>query len=301
MNTTQVSSASARLPQLSWFMAFKAVADKQSFTEASRELCLTQSAISQQVAKLEAVLRTKLFYRGGRQIQLTEDGQRLLLQITQPIQELMGVVDGFHNNAEHYTLHIEMEPVFSRQVVSKLLPKFLAQYPTLLVGQMLTTNHFDFLPQTELAIKWGDGDWEGFDSQFLCSLDYVPVCSPEYLKRNPLTVPADLANASIIHDRDNFDWKYWLNYYPVAKLELQKCHYASESQVVMSLAMSGLGIAVCAYQQIQEQLADGSLVMPFPELKVRHQRAYYILTRKNKSLSPQAQSFMQFVREAVLN
>ena len=69
----------------------------------------------------------------------------------------------------------------------------------------------------------------------------------------------------------------------------------------MSLAMSGLGVAVCAYQQIQEELADGRLVMPFPELKVRHQRAYYILTRKNKSLSPQAHSFMQFVREAMLS
>ena len=107
----------------------------------------------------------------------------------------MWVVDGFRNNADHYTLHIEMEPVFSRQVASKLLPKFLAQHPKLFVGQMLTTNHFDFLPQTELAIKWGDGDWEGFDSQFLCSLDYVPVCWPEYLKRKPLTVTADLADA----------------------------------------------------------------------------------------------------------
>ncbi|MBW3140626.1 LysR family transcriptional regulator [Ferrimonas balearica] len=293
--------STARLPHLSWFMAFKAVADRQSFTEASRDLHLTQPAISQQVAKLEALLKTKLFFRTSRTVSLTEEGKRLYDKIDMPINTLLNVVDEFHAHSDYYTLHIETEPVFSRQVVSQLLPQFLGRHPNLLVAQMLTTQHLDFLPQTELAIKWGESHWEGFDSQFLCGLDYVPVCSPEYLAKHPLNSLADLNKAVLIHDRDTTDWQYWLKYYPVPGLDLQKGHVASECNVVMSLAMSGLGVALCAYQQIQEHLADGTLVLPFPEHKVRHSRAYYILTRKNKPLSPEAVSFVQFMHEAMLS
>lgn len=300
MNNAVTHASIARLPHLSWFMAFKAVADRQSFTEASRDLHLTQPAISQQVAKLEALLKTKLFYRTSRNVSLTEEGRRLYDKIDLPMNALLNVVDEFHAHSDYYTLHIETEPVFSRQVVSRLLPQFLGRHPNLLVAQMLTTQHLDFLPQTELAIKWGESHWEGFDSQFLCGLDYVPVCSPAYLERHPMHSLTDLSKAVLIHDRDSTDWQYWLKYYPVPGLDLQKGHVASECNVVMSLAMSGLGVALCAYQQIQESLSDGSLVMPFPEHKVRHSRAYYILTRKNKPLSPQAINFVRFMQEAML-
>ena len=49
-----------------------------SFTRAGKRLCLTQSAVSLQVKRLEQRLGKVLFERSRRNVQLTEDGRRLL-------------------------------------------------------------------------------------------------------------------------------------------------------------------------------------------------------------------------------
>lgn len=58
--------------------ALTAVADTGSFTRAARHLCRTQSAVSTQVRKLEETVGKRLFIRGARRVELTEDGELLL-------------------------------------------------------------------------------------------------------------------------------------------------------------------------------------------------------------------------------
>src|ERR1051325_7021923 len=57
--------------------AFVAVATQRSFTRAAESLFLTQPAVTRQVAGLEAKLRTRLFDRLGRTVQLTAAGEAL--------------------------------------------------------------------------------------------------------------------------------------------------------------------------------------------------------------------------------
>jgi DNA-binding transcriptional LysR family regulator len=56
---------------------FLAVADTGSFTKAANKVCRSQSAVSQQIAKLEYVLDTALFSR-GKDFSLTPDGEIFL-------------------------------------------------------------------------------------------------------------------------------------------------------------------------------------------------------------------------------
>lgn len=51
-------------------------------TKAGEELCVTQVAISRQVAFLEKALRTSLFERGGKRLQLSPAGEVLFLTLT---------------------------------------------------------------------------------------------------------------------------------------------------------------------------------------------------------------------------
>ncbi len=54
---------------------FIVVVDKGSFTKASRQLYLTQPALSLSIKRLEEVLRVKLFKRIGKKLILTKDGE----------------------------------------------------------------------------------------------------------------------------------------------------------------------------------------------------------------------------------
>ncbi len=83
---------------LEWIRAFEAAARLGSFTGAASETGLTQSAISQRIAHLEARLGTPLFLRQPRQIVLTPEGeawlphvQQALLGLRDSTEELFGV------------------------------------------------------------------------------------------------------------------------------------------------------------------------------------------------------------------
>jgi len=55
-----------------------AVADRESFASAATEMCRTQSAVTQQMRKLEAIAGVSLFEKRGKRKLLNAEGQRLL-------------------------------------------------------------------------------------------------------------------------------------------------------------------------------------------------------------------------------
>ena len=67
----------AQLP-LNALRAFEAAARHLNFTRAGLELCVSQGAVSHQVAQLERRLGTRLFHRLPRGLALTDDGHALV-------------------------------------------------------------------------------------------------------------------------------------------------------------------------------------------------------------------------------
>lgn len=60
-----------------YFKAFSAAADCLNFTTAANKTGMTQSGVSQHIAKLEAHLQVPLFHRTGKKVVLTESGAHL--------------------------------------------------------------------------------------------------------------------------------------------------------------------------------------------------------------------------------
>ena len=60
---------------------FLAVARQQSMSRAAESLFLTQGAVSQQVANLEAALGLRLLERRGRRVWLTEAGKSIAVSV----------------------------------------------------------------------------------------------------------------------------------------------------------------------------------------------------------------------------
>src|SRR5712692_7372729 len=63
--------------QLPHLETFARAAELSSFTAASRELALTQAAVSQRIGALEQALGVPLFARQGGHVMLTDAGRRL--------------------------------------------------------------------------------------------------------------------------------------------------------------------------------------------------------------------------------
>jgi len=77
-----------RLASLDLVRGFVAVGRRMSITHAADDLCLTQSAVSRQVAALESHLGVRLFTRGYRSIAFTPEGERLFRSADAAVQQL---------------------------------------------------------------------------------------------------------------------------------------------------------------------------------------------------------------------
>ncbi len=57
---------------------FLTAAEHENFSEAGRQLCISQSAVSQAVQKIEDHFGRKLFIRNGRRVELSSAGELLM-------------------------------------------------------------------------------------------------------------------------------------------------------------------------------------------------------------------------------
>ena len=76
-----------------------AVARHGSFTKAAEELYLAQSAISQQIRRLEEELGVEVFRRSSRRVELTAEGEVILGYAHRVLRE----VDGLHGELQELT------------------------------------------------------------------------------------------------------------------------------------------------------------------------------------------------------
>lgn len=104
-----------------------AVHQQGSLTAAAKELCVTQSALSHTIRKLEDNLGTEIWLRDGRSLRLTQAGQ-YLLNIANRVLPLLGSAEERLNQialGERGTLRIGMECHPCYQWLLKVVSPFL--------------------------------------------------------------------------------------------------------------------------------------------------------------------------------
>lgn len=127
---------------------FLAVADTGSFTKAADKVGRTQSAISQQIAKLEHITETSLINR-GKTFSLTTDGE-LFLGYARKIFELhREALDRFKEPELAGEIRFGLPEDFATMVLSDVLVDFSRLHPrvTLNVECDLTLNIFNRFTQ----------------------------------------------------------------------------------------------------------------------------------------------------------
>src|SRR5688572_26237152 len=83
-----------KLPPFPELVAFDAVARHLSFTKAARELCITQSAVSHRLRRIEKYFGTQLIKRLNPGIKLTTAGLALLPELATALDALARVGEG---------------------------------------------------------------------------------------------------------------------------------------------------------------------------------------------------------------
>ena len=110
---------------------FVQVTEFGSFSRAAASLGVTQPALSRQVRKLEAELRTELFYRHGRGITLTASGRKLYAAVKPLLETLTDIRDAIQEDSDRVTgtVTIGLPPSLCATLGAMLDERFRARYP----------------------------------------------------------------------------------------------------------------------------------------------------------------------------
>ena len=282
-----------------------AIADQGSLTRAGNQLHLTQSALSHQLADLEAQLGVRLFERLGKRMEPTLAGERLIARARVAIQQL--------REMEH-----EVKQVASgREAVVRLATECYTCYHWL--PQVLKAFGERF-PKVELQIVPSATNRpirallaRKIDVAVVMALprdrriEVTPLFDDELVAVMAPTHP--LASRAYLEARD-FAHEHLLNYSPPEESYLyqqlltpagvapRQLSLIQLTEAMVELVKAGIGICVLARWAVDPHVRAGTL-RAVPLTKGGFQRRWFSVTRAMKNKPQHLREFEQFVAHAV--
>lgn len=294
-----------RLPPLNAIRAFEAAARHMSVTLAADELNVTPGAVSRQIKSLEEVLGLQLLTRGHRQIALTRQGNDYYRAVSLALEALRDATRKVQRRRQRKQLKIRSYTTFAMRWLIPRLSGFHAAHPDIEVLLKASLEPVDFRKEDiDAAIRLGDGNWPGTHCYRLVDNILAPVASPALLKAGPkLKRPADLKHHTLLHSiaRPD-DWRYWLEAVKVDRLLDAHTGMTYESSAMSyAAAIEGQGIAMAQMFLVAKDLAEGRLVLPFPQKVDMGDFTYYLLTPGHRGESPHMTTFRIWLLDQFAN
>ncbi|MTJ03377.1 MAG: LysR family transcriptional regulator [Sediminimonas qiaohouensis] len=240
------------LPPLTWYRSFEAAARHLSFTAAASEVGLTQSAVSQQVKALETRLRIALFTRQPRGLALTDDGRRLLPQVSAALEQLATAADMFDMGPTDSVLTVAMSVSMAQWVVAPRLAEFTAAHPGLRLRILSAIWPDDFSSaMADVEVRFGSRKQAGTDARELTPSRLIALKAP--------SLQAPLPEAPLIEAVGTSDgWKNWGR---ATGLDgLRPTLFADSYGMALQLAAHGNGVALISEVLAGHSLETGDLV-----------------------------------------
>ena len=289
-----------KLPPLNALRAFEAGARHLSFTKAANELHVTQAAVSHQVKALEVHLGYPLFKRMTRKLGLTEQGRVLFPVVSEAFMRIAETAEDLRSAGDSHTLSVSVTPAFGAKWLVYRLPRFWRKHPEIDLKVHHTIACADLrYDDVDVAIRFGQGAWEGVSSEFMLRVDYTPVCSPALLTgKHPLKCPGDLRHHTLLHEDDYDGWIQWLAVAGVTDLDPRRGPIMDDATVLMQMAVEGGGVALGKLTMVEREITAGILVKPF-DITVLTELGYHLVYLPGALEREKVRKFRDFVTEEI--
>ena len=250
-----------------------AVVQTRSFARAADTLGITASGVSRAVARLEARVGIRLFDRTTRSVALTDEGRRFYEQVA-PL--LAGIEDAAStasgsSGVVRGRLRVDIDPYFSRMILSSHIGGFLRQHPELTL-ELITREHVGDLVADgiDVAMRFGEPPAGTLIARKLLETRVLTVASPAYLKKHGRPKhPAELQHHSCIQFIDPrsghlFEWEFHAGK-KVLPVQTSGALVLTDVGTMINECVAGTGIAQVLGIGVQPLLESGRLIELFPD------------------------------------
>jgi DNA-binding transcriptional LysR family regulator len=283
-----------------------AVANSRSFGGAAERLGMTQSGVSKAIAKLEARLNARLVDRTSRIVELTDEGRTLHERV---IQHLAGIGEAAAETSRSREivrgrLRVNVDPLFSRMVLSPKLSDFLLQNQELELRIETRDRIGDLVSDGfDLAIRFGEPTPSALIVRRLLNARILTVASPIYVARHGRPDrPQALATHQCILAIDAstgqpFDWEFWRGNETIS-VGVNGRLTVTDSGTKLGACLAGFGIAQVIDLGLEHHFSSGALINLFPDWSDERFPLHVYYASRNH-LPAKVRTFIDFIIESL--
>lgn len=283
---------------------FLKVAENLSFSKASKELFISQPAVTKHIKQLEENLKTALFYRRGNKIQLTKSGELTykILKKVEGIYEELSFEIGLLNNSFKGTLKIGASSTISQYLIPKVIAAFHKRYPKIELfiyngnsfemEEKLLNNEIDIaLVENEMSnsnLKYNDF----FDDEIVVVTSNKSV----YSKRKHLAISDFYEIPIVLREKGSGTLQVIRNSFNKSNILLEKLNiliHLGSTEAIKNFLIDFEGIAFVSEKAIDKEIQLKELV----KLKVKNFNIYrmFRISQRKEPISSSSKLFIDFL------
>ncbi|RRD42809.1 LysR family transcriptional regulator [Comamonadaceae bacterium OH3737_COT-264] len=282
------------IPPIHLIVAFDAVARLQSFTAASQELHLSNSAISHRIRELEQILKTTLFHRTTRNVTLSPEGAYLHHQVR---ASLASLETAFSNlTLERDVVRISALPSFARFRLLPALTNFHKTHSRISITLHPTTQIANIdQGEADIAIRFSSKTPQAHYCELLLKDEWFPVAAPRYLQQLGHGSLCELFERADLLTHSRQPWQPWMQAAGIPVSAIQRNITYSDTGFLLDAALNLQGIALGRRSLVQRLLQDGSLVR-ISDVAIPSAQSYFLLASERAMLSRYGETVIQWIR-----
>lgn len=286
-------------PTLASLKTFEAVVRHRSFALAAQEMSLTQSAVSHQISKLEALLGVALLERTRHGAQATAQGLVYLERIGPALRALESATRDLLSGQSR-ALYVHSSPSLASLWLMPRLAAFAAAHPDIELHLSASPTPSDFAAgEVDVDIRYGPPKWPDLQVELIFPEPITPMCSPALARKLNVQAPAGLAAAPLI--QSTVAIVQWQDWFRTNRADERPSAYAlrfDRAQLSLDAAAQGLGVALESAVLAQPYLADARLVELLPRKFAAKGDGHYVVYPASHAQRPQVEAFLRWIRRA---
>lgn len=240
---------------------FATVARTGSLAAAGDELCVTSSAVSHQLKKLEDELGVNLFRRQNNSVSLTSAGHRLHEEVAPAIALIERSTDALRRVETEISVQASMS--FAVRWLIPSLDRFHALFPEARVRvETGAARGFLAAPVCDVGIRYFR-EGEAAEGWVLLAPDASrPVVAPRLLTGGTHGQKIAIADLPAIQRAvGNWDWERWGANFGISLADLRFTHAFDTDDAALHACVAGLGMVLAPPILTAREMRSGTLAV----------------------------------------
>ncbi|OUR79251.1 hypothetical protein A9Q83_05315 [Alphaproteobacteria bacterium 46_93_T64] len=287
------------LSYLPWLRTFEAAARRMNFSEAARELGLSQAAVSQQIKLLEQEFGEPLFERQRRGVTITAAGAAFLPHVQSAFGTLARSSGELFGKAANRRIILHSPISFTSLWLAPRLKALSQDLPHISLDIKTVHLPADYKSEdNNLHIRYGIGYFSGRNALRLTKEYLVPVVSAATLRHSTsAAVWKSMPLLSVSGGRE-----MWADWFDEADMQIPAppVHRFDTFVAALSAAKAGAGILLGSRPLIDHEINSGELA-EISDIQYVSDNGHFLTYEADIPLNQTEQSLLRWFKQNSIN